>query len=464
MRTARRFFLPLRSNDQRGFATKTLLLASGIAFVIVTVCGLGAFALLRGISQNDNFKPVTLTYWGLWESSQLMQPLLDKYHQLHPNVTIQYEQRPIENHFASVKSRLESGNDVPDIVRLHDSWVPNLRSKLAYIPDSIMNASEYELTYYSVNRDVLQSGGRYYGIPLEVDGLALVYNQDLFNKAGITSPPATWDELRQVAARITQRDARGNMLVGGIAMGSATNVDHFADIVGLLMAQNGVIFTDKDGDVHFHKSITPDGRNLGAEALAFYTMFTTTEKAWDDKMEQSTKAFAEGKVGMILIPSWRLLSLVSQNPNLPLKVAPVPHLTTDQKTGYASYWVEVVPRASQHQAAAWQFLKWLTGQEQQIAMVKSQQESRPFGEPYSRIDLASSLSTDPYLSAYVSQAPDLRASVFAGNTGSNAFSDAINQALAKAITQTQSAGSSRDSAAASALNTLAESVTTILAK
>jgi multiple sugar transport system substrate-binding protein len=267
-----------------------------------------------------------------------------------------------------------------------------------------------------------------------------------------------------VASRITQRDARGNLLVGGIAMGSANNIDHFPDIVGLLMAQNGVVFTNKDGDVNFHKSITPDGRNLGAEALAFYTMFTTTEKAWDDRMEQSTKAFAEGKVGMILIPSWRLLSLVSQNPNLPLKVAPVPHLTTDQKTGYASYWVEVVPRASKHQQASWQFLKWLTEQEQQIAMVKSQQESRPFGEPYSRIDLAPSLATDPYLAAYVSQAPELRASVFAGNTGSNAFSDAINEALAKAITQTQSAGAARDSAAVSALNTLAESVTTILAK
>jgi multiple sugar transport system substrate-binding protein len=301
-------------------------------------------------------------------------------------------------------------------------------------------------------------------MPLEVDGLALVYNQDLFNKAGITTPPATWDDLRQDAAKITQRDASGKLLVGGIAMGSATNVDHYADIVGLLMAQNGVIFKDSKGKVSFQNSITPDGRNLGAEALSFYTLFTTTEKDWDSTMEQSTTAFAEGKVGMILIPSWRLLSLVSQNPDLPLKVAPVPHLTTDQKTGYASYWVEVVPKHGQHQLAAWQFLSWLSEKEQQLTMVEAQTQSRPFGEPYSRIDLGSSLSSDRYLAAYVAQAADLRASIFAGNTGANEFNDEINAALATAISQAQKSGSNRDSAAVNALDTLAETVTAILDK
>jgi ABC-type glycerol-3-phosphate transport system substrate-binding protein len=251
-------------------------------------------------------------------------------------------------------------------------------------------------------------------------------------------------------------------MVGGIAMGTANNVDHFADIVGLLMAQNGVVFADGKGKVTFQNSITPDGRNLGAEALAFYTLFSTTEKDWDNTMEQSTLAFSEGKVGMILIPSWRLLELVSQNPDLPLKVASVPHLTTDQQTGYASYWVEAVPKTSQHQQEAWEFLNWLAQKDQQLVMVHSQQQVRPFGEPYSRKDLASSVAGDQYLQAYIAQASNLRASIFAGNTGSNDFNDTINGALAKAITQTQSGGTSRDSAAASALNTLAETVTKVL--
>lgn len=451
--------------SQRGFATKKLLIAAGIAFAIVAVLGLGATYLLKSLPAPSSGGPVTLTYWGLWESPAMMQPLLDKYHEQHPNVTIKYEQRPIENHFASVKSRIADGSvAVPDIVRVHDSWLPAFQKHLAPLPSSVMNASEYESTFYRVNRDMLFYDNNYYGMPLEVDGLALVYNQNLFNKAGITSPPATWDDLRQVAAKITQRNADGDLVVAGVAMGTANNVDHYADIVALLMAQNGVVFTNRDGEVRFHESIAPDGRNLGAEALAFYTMFTTTEKDWDASMEQSTKAFAEGKVGMILIPSWRLLSLVSQNPDLPIRVAPVPHLTTEQKMGYASYWVEVVPEQSANKLEAWKFLAWLTEAEQQKMLVDNQKLSRPFGEPFSRIDLASSLSSDAFLSAYIAQAPDLKASIFAGGTGGNDYNDEINAALAEAIQRSSRSGSRANQAAASALETLAESVTATLEK
>ncbi len=447
--------------SQRGFATKQLLLAVGGSFLVVVLLGLGAYFWMGALFPGDDVKPVTLTYWGLWESEELMQPFFDSYHELHPNVTITYEQRPIENHFATVKTRIQPGSTSPspDIVRLHDSWVPALRKYLSPIPSSVINPSQYESVYYSVNRYQLYHDGKYYAIPLEIDGLALVYNQDLFNKAGIATPPATWDDLRRDAAKITQRDKSGTLQVAGVAMGTTNNIDHFPDIIGLLMAQNGVSFVNANEDkVAFHLS-SASGTNPGAEALAFYRMFATSEKDWDDKMVQSTVAFAEGRVGMILIPSWRLLSLVSQNPDLPIKVAPVPHLTTDQKTGYASYWVEAVPESSEHKVQAWKFLQWLTEKEQQLAMVTAQQETRPFGEPYSRRDLATALTGDEYLDAYTQQAPDLLASFFAGNTGANEYNDAINAALATAVNKSGSLSS-----ATSAIKQLAEDVTEIREK
>lgn len=449
------------SDNQKGLATKQLLVAAGIAFTIVLVLGLAASLLLKAIgpTQTATDKPVTLTYWGLWESEEVMQPLLDEYHQLHPNVTINYEQRPITNYFSSLTSRFENGDDdLPDIARLHDSWMSAMQDDLSALPDSVMNASQYESTFYTFNRYQLRHDGKYYAMPLEVDDLALVYNQDLFNQAGITAAPTTWDEVRQDAAKLTKRDKAGKLQVGGIAMGTANNVDHFPDIIALLMAQNGVQFTDSKGKAAFHDSVTADGRNLGAEALAFYTLFSTTDKDWDATMEPSTVAFAAGKVGMIFIPSWQLLSLVSQNPNLPLKVAPVPQLTADQHVGYASYWVEVVPKKSKNQQAAWEFLAWLTGKEQQTNLVNNQLVDRPFGEPYSRVELASLLANDQYLAPYVSQANGLRASFFAGNTGDNEFNKAINDALAKAVTQTQSANSSQTTAAATALDEVAKVV------
>lgn len=290
-----------------------------------------------------------------------------------------------------------------------------------------------------------------------MDGLALVYNQELFNKAGISAPPSTWDDVRRDAAKITQRDQDGKLTVAGIAMGSAKNVDHFADIIGLLMAQNGVAFKDGNGNVTFHDSISADGRNLGAEALSFFNLFSTVEKGWDDTMEPSTLAFSKGQVGMILVPSWRVLSLVDQNPQLQIRVAPAPHLTTDQKVGYATYWAEVVPESSPHKAEAWKFLRYLSEKEQQLTMFNAAQQIRSFGEPYSRKDLANSLSSDPLTAPFGSQAADYRSSLFATNTGATELNDAINAALAEAVTTAKTNESAEE-----ALTVLAEQVTTIL--
>jgi ABC-type glycerol-3-phosphate transport system substrate-binding protein len=123
--------------------------------------------------------------------------------------------------------------------------------------------------------------------------------------------------------------------------------------------------------------------------------------------------------------------------------------------------VEAVPKVSKHQTEAWQFLKWLTDKEQETALATGQQQARPFGEPYSRKDLANQLQSDKYLQAYIGQASSLRASVFAGGTGGNEFNDAINSALANAINQSQNGDSST---AAQALKSVADAVNTALGK
>src|SRR5690606_20784496 len=175
-----------------------------------------------------------------WESPEIMQPIIDQYEADNPNVTINYEQRPIDQHYATVKSRISQAgvSDVmPDIVRVHNSWVPVLSNYLSPVPQSTYSREEYEATFYPATKDTLLVNGQYYGIPIMMDGLALVYNQQLFTQAGITAPPSTWDDVRRDAAKIAQRNEKGELTVGGIATGSSRNVDHFAEISGWLMAQ-----------------------------------------------------------------------------------------------------------------------------------------------------------------------------------------------------------------------------------
>ena len=128
-----------------GSGKKLLLLAVG-ALVLLLILGLAAYYFLRGNQANSN-QPVTLTYWGLWESEEIMQPLIEQYVQENPNVTINYEQRPIEQHYATVKSRISqaggANSNQPDIVRVHNSWVPVLANYLSPVPANTYSREDF---------------------------------------------------------------------------------------------------------------------------------------------------------------------------------------------------------------------------------------------------------------------------------------------------------------------------------
>ena len=183
----------------------------------------------------------------------------------------------------------------------------------------------------------------------------------------------------------------------------------------------------------------PTGK-LAEDALNFFTIFSSVDGVWDATLPPSTIAFSSGKVAMYFGPSWRAFEIRQQNPNLRFKTVALPQLPKsspgEPDISYATYWAEGVWARSKSREAAWEFLKFLTSSESLEKMYQNAAQSRLFGEPYPRVDMAPLLSSDPILGALVSQAPNaeswyLASRTFDGPTGINFqiakyFEDAIN--------------------------------------
>ncbi len=397
---------------------------------------------------------VTLRYWGLWEPREVIQPLLNKYQEEHPNITIEYEERDASDYLDRLSSRLgiEGG---PDIVRVHSTWLPTMYSKLAPMPDSVMSTADYEKIFYPVNAVFAKHNDAYYGIPLMVDGLALVYNKDLFARAGIDIPPTNWEEFRTDVKLLTTRDSQGQIAQSGAALGYAKNIEYFEDIVGLMMAQNGVKFVDKDGKVAFHKSISPIGGNLGVEAMRFYSLFATTEQSWNPNWGNSTDEFAAGRVAMVFLPSHRILEVLSKQPKFSIGVVPVPQLpgANQNKIAWGNYWIESVSKTASNPEEAWKFLKWLSEKEQLTSMYAIARNIRAFGEPYSRRDLASALNADVYTLPYVNQGEIYTTWFFTDGVKNSNLNDPIKAALSEMV-EAIATGSNIEGALGTAANTV----------
>lgn len=367
-------------------------------------------------STTNSGKKVTLTYWGLWEASSVFEDVLADFKKENPNVDVNYVQQKHPDYRERLQTAIASQNG-PDLFRYHASWTPMLSNELAAMPSSIMSVSEYRNTFYPVAAQQLQVNGQIVGVPLMYDGLALYYNKDILETAGL-QPAKTWAELKTQATQLTVRSSNG-IERAGLAVGNASNVDHFSDIIGLLMLQNGADPTD------------PTSKEA-QEALQFYTNFVKTDKVWSDDLPNSTVAFARGDVAMMFAPSWRVHEIQAINPNLNFGITQVPSLGSD-RVAWATYWAEGVNAKSSNKTEAWELLKYLSSAEVMQKLYSDQSETRAFGEPYSRVDLADELANDPFVAPYLSDAPYATSWYLNSMTFDNGINDQLIKYYADAI-------------------------------
>lgn len=429
---------------------KTLILS--LLAIFVSACSSLPFG-----SKQSSSKPIALTYWGLWEDSQSIQPLIDEYNASNPGVMIRYERQNITSYRERLSSALDkpdgsSDGTGPDIFRFHNTWVPMFNSKMASLPNSVYTPKQFQETFYPITSKDLTVKDRIIGIPLEVDGLTLFYNEDLLKAAGFSAPPKTWDELKTMSNQITVIDEQGTIKTSGVAMGTSGNVDHFSDIIGLLMAQNQVKFNDLE------KSVDSQGINLASDALIFYSTFKTG-KVWDETLPKSTTMFTQGNLAFYFAPSWKYFEIKAANPTLNFRSAPVPQLTNDskRKVAWASYWAEGVNANSskEKQEAAWNFLKFLSSAQSQQKLFAYQSQSREFGEPYSRVDLAQSIISNPVVGSVLQDMVKATSYPIASNTFDNGLNDLNITYLSQAVDAVNAGNSSRG-AADKSITTLAK--------
>ncbi len=402
--------------------SKPLMMIAGIVFALVVLIILIVKIFFGGSTKKSG----EIVWWGLWEDQSVVTPLINSYESTHPGVKITYLNQSKEDYRERLKSALAKGEG-PDIFTIHNSWIPMFKNELDALPSSLITAADYSKDFYPVITSDLSYGNSIVGIPLGYDALTLYINEEIFEKSG-KSPPSTWDDLRKMAKELTIKDEKGIIVQSGVALGRTENVDHWQEILALMMIQNGVNLAN------------PVGENA-EDALKFFTLFSSTDGVWDATLPTSTQAFEAGKLAMYFAPSWRSFEIQAKNPQLRFKTVALPQLP-DEGTGesinisYATYWAQSVWNKSTHKLEAWNFLKYLSSSDSLQTLYKNEAGTRSFGEPYPRIDMAGLLKDHPLIGSIVNMAPYARSwylasRTFDGATGintlmSNYFGDAVN--------------------------------------
>jgi len=159
-------------------------------------------------------KDVTLTWWhnaNTDPGKSAFQKVADDFHAAHPNVTIKVS--PIQNEDIKTKIQVALQGTPPDIFQQWGGGALATQVQSGKIAD----ISQYTQSWIGdLGKGVAgwQVDGKQYGVPYDYHVVGFWYRTDLFQKAGISAPPATMDDL---FADITKLKAAGitPIAVGG---------------------------------------------------------------------------------------------------------------------------------------------------------------------------------------------------------------------------------------------------------
>lgn len=338
-----------------------LVIAGGVVAIVIVL-------LIFGFIKAPKASPATLKIWGLDDEGDF-QELLANYKKENKHITIIYEKKSLADYEAELINAFAADRG-PDIWLIHNTWLPKHKDKIKELPNELLSFSDFRNNFVEVVEKDLTDENKIYALPLYVDTLALFYNKDILNSAGIPLPPDTWEELIADLDNLVQRNQWGGIEQAGAALGTAENIDHSTDILALLMLQNGTKMINEDKEsATFDESIYAEGKTYqpGQDALRFYTDFSNPSKrtyTWNRQMSYSLDAFIEGKVVMMFNYSNQIPAIKDRAPYLNFGISPMLQIKARNfDIDYANYWAFTVSKKTRVIQEAWKFILYLSQKE-----------------------------------------------------------------------------------------------------
>ena len=321
-------------------------------------------------SNTTTAEPVTLK-WAIWdqETTQYWTDIKEAYEASHEGVTVEMVDLGSTDYMTVLATDLSGSGTEFDVVTIKD--VPGyatLVQKNAILPlDDYIKADGVDLSKYAGATDQVTVDGKLYELPFRNDFWVLFYNKDLFDAKNVTYPTndMTWDEYDALAREMTDTTF-GSQIYGG-------HYHTWRSTIGLMGVLDGR-HTILDGDYEFMKP--------------YYEMVLAEEKdgvvrKYSDLKTEGlhySAAFSGGDVAMMNMGSWFISTMITNLKSgeydsslcgnwgivkYPHAEGVEPGSTLGTITGLA------VTAATDTPDAAWDFVKWVSGEEGATVMASS---------------------------------------------------------------------------------------------
>lgn len=326
------------------------------AAVVVAALTISASACSGGTSGSgsDSSGPVTITWWDTSDATNeagTFKSLIKDFEKANADVKVKYVNVPFGD--AQTKFQTAAGSKgAPDVLRADVGWTPGF-AKSGYLAPLDGTPAAAESDKFEPNLiEQATYEGKLYGIPQVTDTLGLMYNKQLFAKAGITEAPATWDELKADMAKVKEKAG---------ADGFAFNPQGYYAMPFLFGEGTDMVEVDsKKITVNSPAAVKGIDTLKSVLAAPGARKLDTTSNAYANIMD----AFNSGKVAAIIQGPWENANVFKGSAfkdKTNLGIAPVPKGSADQGAPLGGHnLVAYAGSDAAHQKASQKFIAFMT--------------------------------------------------------------------------------------------------------
>lgn len=346
--------------------------------------------------QPSSAEKVTLTFLTGFTGGDrpAYEGLITKFNETHPSIEVKMDIQPWDTIGQELPGAIATGKG-PDLAtpNYNPGSIFSYAKAGSILPvDDAYGAGPGQVDRAAMPASVFEGftlDGKVWAVPANFATLMLYHNKKALAEAGLTAAPATMDELRDAAVKLTKKDASGNVTQYGIALADNQTIAMWPI---LIWAEGGDLVNDQ-----------------GCSGLADPKTIAAV-KSWADLIvnegvspvgltgQEADNLFAAGKAAMEMNGPWATGQYTPAG--IDYDVAPIPKGAGDQVT-LAAIVPIVVNKNTKNKEAAYEFLAWWTGKEAQTELALGS------GFPPARTDVADdpALQSNPWVPKFAAAAP-----------------------------------------------------------
>jgi multiple sugar transport system substrate-binding protein len=273
-------------------ARRVLIAAASLsALLAVAACG-GSKPPTAGGSAGavDFTKQGDIEYWDGKDKTGVGHKLVDQFNAQHPNGKVTFHELP-DSADAQQQQMIQNTqikNPKMAVLSVDVVWTAQFAANGYLVPlptdqfptKDLLAATVDSATYF----------GKLYAAPISSDGGLLFYRKDLLDKAGITKPPATWDEMKADCTKVQALpEGKGLDCYGGQYQKYEGLTVNFAEAVN---SAGGVILDDQGKP----NVATPEATKGLTRLVDFFKDGTIPKAAITWQEDGGRFAFQKGKL------------------------------------------------------------------------------------------------------------------------------------------------------------------------